>query len=142
MIDMRELFQQDDPLTALRQKVTSYNILQKQEIYWELEAFRLDATTTIDNTLVPAIKSILGKVEEYPIEKYQTMFWQALTRTDPDNALRQVVITLRGEGVSKGLLLSQLEVLRKDIAGEPEEDAILKVMDSLVGWCSPYMRIA
>lgn len=140
-MNMQVLFQQDDPIRILRQQAGSLNGLQKQEIYWELEAKRLSVDTDFDCSMMPEVRLLLGTVEEKPIEKYQTLFWQALGREDPISALRHAVISLRGEGISKGMILSQLEALRKQVANSREEDIISEVMDSLVGWCRPHMRI-
>lgn len=140
-MNINEIFQQDDPIAMLRQRIKGYNLLQKQELYWEMEAVRLDDANQIDGTLIPGMKSLLGKIEEHGVERFQTLFWQALMREDPELALRQTVIGLRTEGVSKGMLLSQLEVLRKQVGKEPEENIISTVMDSLVGWCRPHMKI-
>lgn len=59
-------------------------------------------------------------------------------------ALRAIVVSLFDAGVTRKSLLDGLEHLRKEFrdAGDDEaEDAILEVMDYLVGWCSPHMQI-
>ena len=59
-------------------------------------------------------------------------------------ALREIVVSLFDAGVTQESLLDGLKHLRKEFreAGDDEaEDAILEVMDYVVGWCSPHMRI-
>jgi hypothetical protein len=56
------------------------------------------------------------------------------------NALRDFVIRLRTEGKSKEDILTRMQELRKSVSDE-QEDILLEVMDFLVGWCSPHMKI-
>ncbi len=142
MMLIQEMFQHDDVMSVLRQQASNLNSLQKQEIYWELEARRLSVDGDFDSLMMPEVKVLLGRFEEKPVDRYQAIFWQALGREDPVAALRQAVIMLRSEGVSRGMLLSQLEALRKQVANDPEENIILEIMDSMVGWCRPHMRIS
>lgn len=142
MMMIQELFQQEDVMSVLRQQAGSLNSLQKQEIYWELEARRLSVDGDFDSLMMPEVKVLLGRFEEKPVDRYQTIFWQAMGREEPVSALRQAVIMLRSEGVSRGMILSQLEALRKQVVNDPRENIILEVMDSMVGWCRPHMRIS
>jgi hypothetical protein len=50
-------------------------------------------------------------------------------------------IDLRGKGVDKSILLSELETFRQYTIDEAEEDIVLEIMDCLVGWCSPHILI-
>jgi hypothetical protein len=47
---------------------------------------------------------------------------------------------LRRDGQTKEAILARLEALLGSVSDE-QEDVLLEVMDFLVGWCSPHMRI-
>lgn len=49
--------------------------------------------------------------------------------------------SLRDEGVGRRCVLDTLEELRGQVLAELEQDVILEVMDYVVGFCSPAMRI-
>ncbi len=72
---------------------------------------------------------------------FEKLFWDALETGDPSIALRQVIITLREEGIDKDTLIWELTEFREKTRNESEEDAVLGIIDSLVGWCSPHLRI-
>ena len=58
--------------------------------------------------------------------------------------LRDIARSLLDAGMTRESLLGSLEHLRSEFqnAGDSEaEDITLEVMDYLVGWCSPNMRI-
>lgn len=64
--------------------------------------------------------------------------------TDMVDRLRNHIIALRAQSVSKEKLLEQLEYMRaqKRIEDdEPREDAIMDVMDMLLGFISPHSKI-
>ncbi len=66
------------------------------------------------------------------------------TDDDSDPSLRNQVIALRAQGISKEKLLEQLEHLRAQMRiqdDELREDAIMDVMDALTGWVAPTFRI-
>jgi hypothetical protein len=69
-----------------------------------------------------------------------TLFRETLHQPQPIVALREAVISVRAEGVSKEEILHELENLRAEV-GDVEEGAILDTMDFLVGWCSPHMKL-
>ena len=63
---------------------------------------------------------------------------------DPVEALRECIIGMRSKGVEKASILRDLEALVREFresGNEKSEDAVTDVMDFLVGWCSPHVRI-
>ena len=74
---------------------------------------------------------------------FQELFWQALDEEHPVSALAQVLIDLRAKGFEKDMLLKELEAFRPLAAARSEldEDNVLDVMDYVVGFCSPHLRI-
>lgn len=69
----------------------------------------------------------------------------ALDSNRPLAALRDVVEhELHDRHADREIVLSELEALRGDLrqAGrEDAEDVVLEVMDFVVGWCSPHVRL-
>jgi len=58
--------------------------------------------------------------------------------------LRDIARSLIDAGMTRESLLGSLEHLRSEFhnAGDSEaEDSTLELMDYVVGWCSPHMRI-
>jgi hypothetical protein len=55
-------------------------------------------------------------------------------------AVSAFVRSLRKEGQTKEAILARLEALRSSVS-EEQEDVLLDVVDLLVGWCNPNMRI-
>jgi hypothetical protein len=55
-------------------------------------------------------------------------------------AVSAFVRSLRREGQAKEAILARLKALRSSVS-EEQEDVLLDVMDFLVGWCSPNLRI-
>jgi len=72
-----------------------------------------------------------------------TALRSCLREHDPLSSLRQTVTCLFADGLSKETVVGSLEMLRRELQdGESElEDSILDVMDFVVGWCSPHMRL-
>lgn len=71
-------------------------------------------------------------------------FEQALTADEPVSALRDAVIRARSDEADRETLERQLLALADHLAGagrKKDEDVVLDVIDFLVGWCSPHMRI-
>jgi hypothetical protein len=69
---------------------------------------------------------------------------KALASSKPLSELRTLVCNLRSHGENTESILALLEASRRELREadrEPEEDTILEVMDILVGWCSPHMRL-
>lgn len=72
---------------------------------------------------------------------YTEIFREALNQEDSLRPLREALVSLRIKGISKETLIAELELFRGQTATEDEEDLVLDVMDFLVGYCSPHMRI-
>ncbi len=73
-----------------------------------------------------------------------TRAFAALTEPDPALRLREVVQRLLAEGRPREELLSDLDSIRATLrqAGQDEaEDVVLDVMDFVVGWASPHMKV-
>jgi len=71
-------------------------------------------------------------------------FEHALADSDPVEALRSLVLELSTEGFTKAAILEIFEQQRQRLRTanrESAEDAVMDVMDFLVGWCSPHMKL-
>ena len=69
---------------------------------------------------------------------------QALRSPEPIPKLRSVVADLFSRGMDKAAVLAMFEDSRQELrqAGrEADEDAVMDVMDFLIGWCSPHMKL-
>jgi Uma2 family endonuclease len=69
---------------------------------------------------------------------------EALRAPEPVNRLHSLVLRLSSQGQTKATILDLLEQARRQLrqAGrEADEDAVMDVMDFLVGWCSPHMKL-
>ena len=55
-------------------------------------------------------------------------------------ALRTVIEQHLKAGANREPILTTMEDLRKSVSDE-QEDILLEVMDFLVGWCSPHMKL-
>jgi hypothetical protein len=69
---------------------------------------------------------------------------QALRSPEPANKLRSLVEQRFAKGEDKATVLAAFENARQELrqAGrEADEDAVMDVMDFLVGWCSPHMKL-
>ena len=69
---------------------------------------------------------------------------QALRSSDPVNELRNLVLHLLADGQTREAILELLERARQQLRQadrETDEDAVMDVMDFLVGWCSPHMKL-
>lgn len=70
-------------------------------------------------------------------------YLSALAEPQPTHALHALV-RKRLETQEREAILGELEALRLELqmAGdEAKEDAVLDVMDALVGWCAPKWRL-
>ena len=68
----------------------------------------------------------------------------ALSSPDPFNQLRSLVQRLEAQGHDQPAILNLFEQTRQHLrqAGQDkEEDVVMEVMDCLVGWCSPHMKL-
>ena len=69
---------------------------------------------------------------------------QALRAQEPVKELRSLVTRLYSEGHERAAVLEIFEKARRHLrqAGrEADEDAVMEVMDFLVGWCSPHVKL-
>lgn len=70
---------------------------------------------------------------------------EALKGATPVEQLRALAIAMQGEGRQPDWILQFFDTNREALrqAGrDADEDAVLEVMDFLVGWCSPHMSLA
>ncbi len=68
----------------------------------------------------------------------------ALESDAPLREARSVVESFLRQGQEKQALLDRLERIRqkfREKGREPEEDVVMDVMEFVLGWCSPHMRI-
>jgi hypothetical protein len=71
-------------------------------------------------------------------------FEQALSCPNPVEALRSLVFDFSAEGYDKSAILEIFEKQRQRLRSadrELDEDAVMDVMDFLVGWCSPRAKL-
>ncbi len=69
----------------------------------------------------------------------------ALESADLVGALRNLAEKQLAAGTDKAVLLEAFEQLRQRCRAadrERDEDAVMDVMDFLVGWCSPHVRLS
>ncbi len=69
---------------------------------------------------------------------------QALRSSKPVNELRNLVMRLVAAGQPRQAILELFERARQELRQadrETAEDAVIDVMDLLVGWCSPHMKL-
>jgi hypothetical protein len=64
----------------------------------------------------------------------------ALNGQQPFERLREVCVAELGSGASSETVYDALATLRP-LLDETREDAVLDVMDQLVGWCRPDPRL-
>ena len=72
---------------------------------------------------------------------FQEIFRTALNSEKSHTALRQAVLDLRAQNIEKDTILKALESFRYVVENEEEEDVVLDIMDYLVGFCNPHLRI-
>jgi len=71
-------------------------------------------------------------------------FEEALDCLEPVEALRSLVLELSAKGYNKTAIMQIFEKQRQQLRSanrEAEEDAVMDVMDLLVGWCSPHAQL-
>jgi hypothetical protein len=70
---------------------------------------------------------------------------EALAGPDSLNQLRLLVKKLQSEGLSNDSILQSFEQARQHLreqGREQDENVVMELMDFLVGWCSPHMKLA
>jgi hypothetical protein len=71
-------------------------------------------------------------------------FAQVLHTQQPRVRLRETVRSLLDQDRTREALLADLEHFRgvlREAGRDEDEDVVLEVMDFLVGWCSPHMKV-
>jgi hypothetical protein len=69
---------------------------------------------------------------------------QALHSQDPVGELRSLAQRLISQGQDQAAILALFEHVRQRLRHEnreADEDAVMDVMDFLMGWCSPHMKL-
>jgi hypothetical protein len=69
---------------------------------------------------------------------------QALRSTTPVVELRSLIVHLLGDGRPRETILQLFEAAREEMrqtGREVDEEVVMDVMDFLVGWCSPHMKL-
>jgi hypothetical protein len=69
---------------------------------------------------------------------------QALHSPEPVNELRALALRLFAEGQTKEAVVASFEAVRQRLREEQreaDEDAVMDVMDFLVGWCAPHVKL-
>jgi len=74
-----------------------------------------------------------------------TRFEKALRSDNPVDSLRAFVLELSTVGYRKPQIIElfeqRLTLLQADPEREADADAVRDVLDFLVGWCSPHMKL-
>jgi hypothetical protein len=71
-------------------------------------------------------------------------FDEALRSPDPLERLRSLALRLSSQGQDQAEIIAKFEEARRQLresSRESDEDVVMDVMDCLVGWCSPHMRV-
>jgi hypothetical protein len=69
---------------------------------------------------------------------------QAFQSSEPFQQLRSLAIQLLDQGYDRSSVIERFKEARqqlREVDRESEEDVVMDVLDCLVGWCSPQMRI-
>jgi hypothetical protein len=71
-------------------------------------------------------------------------FEQALRSPNPLERLRSLALRLSSQGQDQTEIIARFEEARRQLreaSRDSDEDVVMDVMDCLVGWCSPQVRI-
>ncbi len=82
--------------------------------------------------------------QEQDAMKFDDYLEQALAAAQPVDELRALAQHLLNEGYDRSRVLELFENARQKLRSanrEKDEDAVMDVMDFLVGWCSPHMKL-
>jgi hypothetical protein len=76
-----------------------------------------------------------------PLDK---CFEEALRSPGPIEELRLLAVRFSAQGESQGQIIAKFEEVRRQLreaSRDLDEDVVMDVMDCLIGWCSPQVRI-
>jgi hypothetical protein len=79
-----------------------------------------------------------------PIDPLDDDFERALRSAEPITQLRALALRLSSQGYDRDALTAVFEDARQRLRAddrESDEDAVVDVMDFIVGWCSPRMKL-
>lgn len=71
-------------------------------------------------------------------------FEQALRSSQPVERLRELALEHLRQGRDHSAVLAEFESARqhlREVGREQEKDAVMDVLDMLLGWCSPHMKL-
>ena len=71
-------------------------------------------------------------------------FEQALHSPDPVGQLRSLALQLSAQGLPTAAIIDRFEATRQQLRSvdrEADEDAVMDVLDCLMGWCHPEMKL-
>jgi hypothetical protein len=69
---------------------------------------------------------------------------QALRSSEPIGKLRTLAVNLLADGHTRDTIVDLFERARQQLRQadrEADEETVVDVMDFLVGWCSPHMKL-
>lgn len=72
--------------------------------------------------------------------KYKSLYEQALAQQN-GRWLREQLIRLRSEGISRETLMADLWEFHEQLENETDQDFIKDILDLFYGWCAPQFRI-
>lgn len=115
--------------------------LFKEQRRWNHRCRRPDAATELEiRKLIGLIRAKLSG--EGSSERVATLR-RCIDAADPFSCLRATISDMVAAGVGKASIRADLYALRNELresGNESGEDAVLDVMDRVVGWCSPHQR--
>ena len=77
-------------------------------------------------------------------QRRQQQLFAALESSDAADALYQIALAWKAEGMSQQLMYDAFEACCKTLRSldvEEQEDVVMDIMDRIVGWCAPQARI-
>jgi hypothetical protein len=79
------------------------------------------------------------------IESFEDNLTRCLKSAAPVPEMRALVEECLKQGINHSELLQKLDSVRQQLRQadrEADEEAVMDVMDMLVGWCGPHMSLA